>query len=189
MKTKFLGLLSWKQSGSSSFSLNKFNSQANRDWAHTSCACSHWVALIRAATCLHPNLPASAHVWSSWACRAQPLPSESKNCPGADVVCARAGDKDSIKLLGQMYTGTSQDRELFSCALCWLDSKLIKLGRLLLWIRDFRSCPVHWYKSCLYGWSWVIVFEKSMRSKPGSSRVLVSLPQGVPWQRMSLPFL
>lgn len=34
MKTKFLGLLSWKQSGSSSFSLNKFNSQANKDRTH-----------------------------------------------------------------------------------------------------------------------------------------------------------
>lgn len=124
----------WKQL----LSLNKFNSQANRDWAHTLCACSHWAVPIRAATCLHPNLPASACVWGSWAYRAQPLPSESKNCPGADVVCAGAGDKDSNNLLGQMYAGTSQDRELFSCALCWLDSKFIKLGRLL-WIRDFQG--------------------------------------------------
>ena len=70
----------------------------------------------------------------SWAYNAQPFPEELKKWPWADVVCAGAGDKDSITLFGQMYTGTLQDRLLFICILRWLDSKFkfINLGRLWL---------------------------------------------------------
>lgn len=87
MKTKFLGLLSWKQSGSSSFSLNKFNSQANKDWTHNSYTRSHWMVLIRAAAvCTQTSkcLPMSG---GSWAYDAQTFPEELKKWPWADVVC------------------------------------------------------------------------------------------------------
>lgn len=140
MKTKFLGLLSWKQSGSSSFSFNKFNSQANKDWRHNSYIRSHWMVLKRvAAVCTHTSkcLPVCG---GSWAYNAQPFPEELKKWPWAVVVCAGAGDKDSINLFGQMYTGMLQDRLLFIWILCWLDSKFkfINLGRLwlLLWMRE-----------------------------------------------------
>jgi len=90
------------------------------------------MVLIRAAavcTQTSKHLPTCG---GSWAYNAQPFPEELKKWPWADVVCAGAGDKDSINLFRQMYTGTLH--LLFIGILCCLDSKFEFINLCRLWL-------------------------------------------------------
>lgn len=147
MKTKFSGLLSWKRSGSSSFSLNKFNRQANKDWAQNSYAGCRWPGSRASLSLL--GLPCS------------PSPRRAKQVALGWCKVGQ-GQQEFV------WTGTLQDRLLFFCILCWLDSKFEFINPVSLWLLNqsgFKSCSVHWHKSCLCSQSWVIIFEEAKELK------------------------
>lgn len=154
MKTKFSGLLSWKRSGSSSFSLNKSNSQANKDWAQNLCAGSPWPGSQVSSNLL--GLPS------------QPFPGEPNKWPWADAQC----DNDNINLFGQGHYKTGCFSSVFYVD--WTQSSssltLLVFGS---WIREAS-------RAVLFTGTNLVCAPKAgylyLRKWTRSSMVLVSLP-------------